>query len=419
MKKTILILITVITFQTGFTQNIDECNKIVKTTIEAINNHSSEKLEPFLASDFQIAEKSGAIAKMILKQLLSQLSETVISHKIKESITKNDILTLICEIEYKKLGFKKATFVFNSNSKLQELSLLEMKVKTLEKDETKVEVNIKDTITIPFTMAGKLIAVQAQLNGIERTFILDSGNGQALILNSKRISQDTKNQNSQSNLNGVNGNISNLNIKIIEQFDFSGIQLNNQKILTIDLSEMEKSLDTEIYGIIGYNFIKEYDILYDYGKQKITLINPAYFEKYKKDKLINNKLNYIDFEQQTHIPVIKAIIDNKVYLFGIDCGAESNLIDFNLFSQLENNLSNISTDTLSGVDNIKKEVKKGKIKKSFIGGKKFKNIITVFSDISHLNKDDKMKINGLVGYEVLSKQPTLISYKRKQVIFIE
>ena len=41
--------------------------------------------------------------------------------------------------------------------------------------------------------------------------------------------------------------------------------------------------------------------------------------------------------------------------------------------------------------------------------KKFKKMNTVFSDISHLNKNNKIIINGLVGYEVLSKHPTLIS----------
>ena len=42
-----------------------------------------------------------------------------------------------------------------------------------------------------------------------------------------------------------------------------------------------------------------------------------------------------------------------------------------------------------------------------------------FNDISHLNNAYKMEIDGLIGYEVLSKQKTLISYKRKEIIFID
>ena len=65
------------------------------------------------------------------------------------------------------------------------------------------------------------------------------------------------------------------------------------------------------------------------------------------------------------------------------------------------------------------EVEKGLLKKVIIGGKRFKNTKTVFSDISHLNNGYKLKLDGLMGYELLSKQKTLISYRRKEMIFIE
>jgi hypothetical protein len=95
------------------------------------------------------------------------------------------------------------------------------------------------------------------------------------------------------------------------------------------------------------------------------------------------------------------------------------LINETLFESLKKNIKRIKVDELLGADNQPKKVKKGKVKNTTIGAKSFKNLKTVFSDISHLNEGYKLNLDGLIGYEVLSKQKTLISFDRKEMIFIE
>jgi hypothetical protein len=90
-----------------------------------------------------------------------------------------------------------------------------------------------------------------------------------------------------------------------------------------------------------------------------------------------------------------------------------------LFERVLEELKKIKKNTLSGLDQNSKEANAGKLKKLFIGGKTFKNRATIFGDISHLNKDDDYKIDGIIGYEVLSKQTTLLSFARKEIVFIE
>lgn len=149
------------------------------------------------------------------------------------------------------------------------------------------------------------------------------------------------------------------------------------------------------------------------------LIKADYFDQYKKEYLSNSKLDMVPFTLSSHIPVFKANIKGKDYNFGLDCGAESNLIDSDLLEELSKSIRKRTTDTLRGADKKGKEVTKGLIKKTIIGKYKFKNMATVFSSISHLNKGYKINIDGLMGYELLSKQKTLISYKRKELMFIK
>ncbi|GAE23770.1 hypothetical protein JCM10003_3591 [Bacteroides pyogenes JCM 10003] len=82
-------------------------------------------------------------------------------------------------------------------------------------------------------------------------------------------------------------------------------------------------------------------------------------------------------------------------------------------------MKKISSESLSGASKGKKEVTKARLKKFHAGTTAYKNMQFVFSDIAHLNKDKEVKIDGLLGYEFLSKHPTLISYQRKELLLIK
>ena len=422
MKKVVLLLSAItFVFQTGFSQNIEKCREVVKLTIEAINSKSTEKLNEHLAPDFTIANQEGEIAKLVLNQLVSQLNETVLSNNEINTEKINNTLELKYNIEYKKMGNKVASFVFNQDNQLKKLELFKMKVKTLSNSPMEITKPKRKTIEIPFTLIGKLIAVEVNLNNKKRTFLLDSGSPKT-ILNSKYItSKDTTKKKSISSLKGVSGNISGMDIKQIKELDFAGIVIRNQDMLTIDISHLETALETNtnIYGLIGYDLIKDYDVLIDYKNKKLTLIKPDFFTEYKDTRWSNSKLTTIPFELTEHIPIISAKIGNENYAFGIDCGAEENLMNIELLDPMSKYLKKIKTSTLWGADKNSKETTKGKIKKVVIGKKKFKKMSTFFSDISHLNTGYNLKLDGLFGYEMLSKQKTLISYKRETLTLVE
>ncbi len=416
MKSNIFILFALFIHQIGFAQNIEQCTKVVEKTITAINNKSSDVLEPHLAEDFILNGITGVKAKMVVKPLFTQLDETInIYDKISEEKTDNT-LTLVYKIQYQKLGKKNATFIFNANNELVNLNLFEMQVKTMKGD-AKVKKSDQKITTIPFDIAENLIAVDVWLNGEKRKFILDTG-APKVILNSKHITQNEGKKNSFSTAKGVGGNISGMDIHQIESLDFAGIKLENEDLLTMDLAHLEEELETEFYGLIGYELVKEYDLLFDYQKQELTIINPDNFEEFKKDKLANKELTSIPFILSKHIPIVEGVTADRSLAYGVDSGAGTNLLDDDLFAPMKKSLKKIGEDDLTGADNRMKVVKKGLVKSTAFGTKYFKKLDTVFSDISHLNEGYKVQLDGILGYPVLSKQPTLLSYKRKELIFI-
>lgn len=415
--RSFFFLVLFILSQLTFAQDITECRKVIEQTIQSINNNSADKLIPLLANDFTIAGQQGSVAKLVLNKLLSQMGETVISHEEIDQIRSEGELKLKYSIAYQKMGVKEATFIFNANNLLKDLHLFKMEVKRLEQ-ESKIERSAHKVIEIPFEMAGKLIAVDVLLNGKKRKFLLDSG-APRVIVNSKYLSIKGTSLRSISSSTGVSGNINGMDIEEVEQLDFVGIQLNNQKVITLNLSHLEEELEYEIYGLIGYELIKNYDILFDYGNQMLTLVDPEHFEEYLKVELANSQLKIVSFKMERHIPTITAVIGRKELKLGIDSGAESNLINKGLFNTLEEEVANIIIEELVGAGDNPKTVKKGQIKTIKIGDKDFKDSPTLFGDISHLNKSYNVSLDGLIGYPILSKQKTFISFKRNELMFID
>lgn len=409
----ILIVLTGISVK-AFSQEPKACQALALKTFEAINNKSIDQVEPFLSNDFTISGQSGDIAIIVLKQLVHKLGN--IKHFEQTGREPHDTtLVLTYKVVYESVGPKQAMFVFNKNNQLSQLELLKIAVKTLKRKDTEIVFNPAKVISIPFKQVGGLILVQAQLNGVKRNFLFDSGAPQ-LIINSRYLN---KNKNKKmSNIKGVGGAVADADIENMS-VDFYGIKLQNQDLLTMDLSHLEASLKTEdIYGLIGYQIIEKYDILFDYENQVLRLIQPAYFKEFKERELIGKKTDTVPFSMEKHLPLVEVAIGDKTYKLALDCGAERNLINLEHLTEISKHVENLKNETLTGADKHKKEVQSGLLT-IHLGNSTFSNSETLFSDITHLKKGYKTRIDGLLGYPIFSKQLTLLSFNREELLFIE
>ncbi len=418
MKNKALILLFIFSgFQFAYSQNTDKCRRAVIATIEAINSNDAKPLKPFLARNFSIADQTGFIAKMVLQQLFIQIDETVISSEETGIIQGDGELILEYEITYKEMGVRNSTFHFNNKNKLTEMKLFDMHVMTME-GEPEPELSTSNVIEVPFCLAGKLIMVDVVLDGIKRKFIIDSGSPQT-ILNSKYTSMhfDASKKVNIGNSQGVNGEISGVEVNRVDNLDFYGIKLSEQNILTMYLGHLEEEINDTIYGLIGYDMIHSYDIVFDYKEKVMTLIEPDYYKNYEKDNFKNCNKIEVKLKMQAHIPMVRCNIGDNVLSLGIDTGAETNLLDAALYSKLKQNLINPEITSLLGADNTPVEVQSGVIRTIDINKHLFTNQETVFSNLSHLNEGYKIALDGLVGYEVLSRDIVVLSYKKKKLFF--
>lgn len=124
--------------------------------------------------------------------------------------------------------------------------------------------------TIDMTIRGTYLIVDAKLNGDSRKFILD-GSSNKTLLNSKYIHE---NRMRAKRIKNVSVEPTNSSIRKNNSIDFYGIKLNSFNIETMDMSYIENTTGIKIYGIIGYDLVKSYDLVFNYKKHTITLFNP-------------------------------------------------------------------------------------------------------------------------------------------------
>jgi len=266
---------------------------------------------------------------------------------------------------------------------------------------------------MPFELAGKLIMFQATLNGKEEPFIFDSG-APCLVLNRKY--EEISETNALQDVAGIVGHASGVQSACVSQLKCGELSLLEQPAVVIDISHLEAQLNVKIRGLIGYDAIKNHDVLFDYENKVVALIDPLKTEDHVKWDHFRYPLS---FGNAAHLPILPISIAGEAFNMAIDCGAEMNLLDTRHSSYIHRSrtYSPKESQSLTGVGSEIMQVQFGTIDPVCVGDQiRIGAMDFLFSDISHLNAASSIIIDGLVGYELLSKRKTIVSYKRQEVL---
>ena len=256
-----------------------------------------------------------------------------------------------------------------------------------------------------FELHDRMIIVTAKLNGKEGKYILDTGSPM-LVLN-KKI------ENVSTQIGGFSKDCDS-EIVAVKKFEWAGMSNKNIEAIAFDMSGLVKSLGIEVQGLIGQNLFKNYELLIDIENKKIQLFNPKKSTLHKTSKY-SQKIN---FSLEHHIPVITVKIDGKKYRFGIDTGAEVNVISRDLKEKFEKKLlHNFQVNNLHGIDGISQKVVSANLSNFKIKKRNFSNFNFLFIDFTPLQQGYELEIDGILGYPFLKENKISINYKKQKIYF--
>lgn len=257
---------------------------------------------------------------------------------------------------------------------------------------------------ISMQLTNGMAFVKAEAAGKSGFFLLDTG-APILVVNQKPGAENSVSATSFSNSFVAN----HLNIN---DFKWNLIHEKSLEAIAVDLSHMEASSGLSLCGIIGFDVLKNFELLLDYEGKQLILLLPRKKELQKTAK----PLLAIPFELQEHLPVVQVKIDGQSLRFGLDTGAGANLIDQKWLDILSPEALELGdTEGVRGIDQELKLVKSAAIKNTKIASTDLGAMKFLFTDLSYLQSSTPLRIDGLLGYNFFQKVKCSINYEEKML----
>ncbi len=272
--------------------------------------------------------------------------------------------------------------------------------------------------TIPFKLINNQIFIPININGVELTFLLDTGVAETLLfsLENTQIQLDNIEKIKFSGLGGdlsIDGYRSDRNIAKI------GDNFVNYSMTVFIIVDQEFNISSHVgipvNGVIGYHFFKNHKISIDYSGKKITIYNNDAFFK-KKTKRFTELPITIEKSKPYILADVEMTNEKNPSKLLIDLGNSDPIWLFpTLIKNFVYNRPNID-DFLGRGFNGDIFGKRSRIHNFYLGNFKFEKPLTAMPDefsIQHVHLVENRK--GSIGGEIMRRFTVVFDYPNQKV----
>ena len=280
--------------------------------------------------------------------------------------------------------------------------------------------NGKEKFSVQFENVGNLIIVPISNNGsIPLNFALDTGSPYTIITNLNAIRHFQLKKGNSITISGLGKDIQNLEAYLSKN---NHIQIGKAHSETSDIVllfeegfDLSSRFGIPIYGILGYDVLKDFVVKINYTQKRIRFYQPDYFHA----KLRTQKYESIPLEIKGKKPYLKLesqINDTTIALnLLIDTGSSEALW---LFEKPEEEIlikPPFIEDYLGYGLNGEIHGKKTRIQKLKLGHYELEKLTTSFPDSTSISNIASNNRNGTIGSEVLRRFTTIYDYQNRKL----
>ena len=281
--------------------------------------------------------------------------------------------------------------------------------------------NGKDKASVRFKLINNLIVIPVEINGVEMSFLLDSGVNKPIMFSLNPGDSLSIEQKERIQLRGLGSGEPIQAVKArSDTFKVNDIlKLNLELYIILDQEiNMSTRLGVPIHGIIGYDMFKDFIVEINYSAEKIKFYNPEKY-KYKRCKKCTD-LPLTFRNNKPYIDVSVAIEENKepdvpVKLL-IDSGGSDALWLF------EDKVKRINIPEKKFDDFLGRGLSgsiygmRARVKKFNMGKFTFENAKVAFPDSTAIAYVKNFKErNGSIGGEILKRFKVIFDYGNKRI----
>lgn len=280
------------------------------------------------------------------------------------------------------------------------------------------EIKNSKKVVIPFKLINNLVFIPITVNGVELTFMLDTGVSETTLFSLENTEMQLTNL-EKMNFSGLGGEKSIEGYKSDHNIGKIGNSFVNDSFTMFIILDQDFNISSHVgipvNGIIGYHFFKNHSVSIDYASKKITVYNNAdlFTKKIKKFKEFpisverNKPYIFADVEMTNEKKSSKLLIDlgnsDAIWLFPA------------LIKNFVYNRPNID-DFLGRGFNGDVYGKRSRIHHFYLGDFKFVKPLTAMPDefsIQYVNLVGERK--GSIGGEILRRFTVAFDYPNEKV----
>ena len=246
---------------------------------------------------------------------------------------------------------------------------------------------------VPYKLVAGIILIPATANEKDGFFAFDTGAMQTAVNKAYFPEMHGEQIHIAKFSEGVKENAAEEGI--LNALRFAAIERSNMPVLIMDLMYVENALkaatpDLKFLGTLGIDVIKNYTVLLDYKAAEIILDPEHGFE--------NQTAIPLRYE---NLPVIEVHVANRTCDFVLDTGASICLLGQS-FQNAPQLIPSSETPDIVTIPVVR------------VGENEYEGIKATISDISAIKK--RVPVEGVIGYQVLSPQRTILDFKNHQLI---
>lgn len=175
-----------------------------------------------------------------------------------------------------------------------------------------------------FELINKMIVVEAEVNGLEGYFIIDTGSPD-LILNSQHFDGEKSNYQAR----GIDGTgTADVHTKLLHRFQWGCAEKKNFPAYLVNLQYLEQAIDRPLLGLIGFEILKEKELLFDYRSQQIEQHPIRKSDLHRLDEPSQE----IEFRMSLHQLVLEVKLGDRQVQVILDTASEDNLLENDAFA---------------------------------------------------------------------------------------
>lgn len=269
------------------------------------------------------------------------------------------------------------------------------------------------TFTIPLKRAGKLILMEAVVDGIIGNIILDTGST-SLVLNSIYFRHGRQQRSLMAG--GITGSTGLISRSRVESMIISNMYFRDLEADITDLGHIEAARNIKVLGFAGLCIFSDFEVVIDLHSSVMELHRLDYrgnrlFES-RKDINFDIKL---PVRIESNIVFIDGVINKRRLTFCLDTGAESNVLSIHLPNRVLNTVSITRRSNLRGAGAQQVEVLYGTMNDFSIGNQLFEGMSTIITNLNAMNHAYGTRIDGMLGCYFLEKGVFHINMKKKRL----